>query len=250
MKETMPELDTQMGGDRQAFPETTWSLILSSVDPSSPDRAENLNRLCSRYWKPVYKFIRAAWGRSVEDAKDLTQAFFCRILEDDLVSRFQPEKGRFRSYLKGALRNFLAEAQRDGRALKRGGGREGIPIDLVEVETQSFQADLGRYSPEEHFDRQWTREVMAQAIARLREVLRAEGKEDYYRVYQSYDLTATEGERTYEEVAQELAMPVHDVKNHLTHARSRLRDLIRERVADYVASSEELRIEMNELFAG
>lgn len=238
-----------MGGAGSAFPETAWSSILSRGDPSSPERREKIERLCSRYWKPVYSFIRSFRSVGIEDAKDLTQAFFCHLLEGDLVARYQPDRGRFRSYLKGALRIFLAEAYRDGQARKRGGGREIVSLDVSTLETRRFVADLRQLSPDDLFDLHWRREVMGQAIERLQDALREEGKEEYYRVYAAYDLVPTDGEKkTYESVARSLNLPFTDVKNYLTYARSRLRELVLEGVTEYAATSDDLLQEMRELF--
>src|SRR5262245_42976956 len=110
----MTSFETRMGGSQEAFPETVWSSILSCKDPASARRQAGINHLFSLYWRPVYKFVRAAGGRSIEDAKDLAQEFFCHILEGDLLGRYEPDQGRFRNFLKGALRNFLLEARRDG----------------------------------------------------------------------------------------------------------------------------------------
>ena len=118
--------ETKMGGSGHAFPQTNWSSILSIPDPASPERRERLNRLLQQYWRPVYKFVRASWGKSNEDSKDLAQAFFMHVLETDLVSRYDKEKGRFRHFLKGSLRNFLNKEYRSAKAIKRGGDRMSL----------------------------------------------------------------------------------------------------------------------------
>src|SRR5690349_13450428 len=104
----MVEAETGMGGAREAFPETAWSSILSRK-PGDEARRERMERLVRGYWRPVYKYIRAGWSKSVEDAKDLTQEFFARIVSGDLVLAYEPGRGRFRQYLKGALQHFLTK---------------------------------------------------------------------------------------------------------------------------------------------
>ena len=101
----MARHDTTMGGSRACFPDTAWSVIAGTEDVG--ERRARLDRLCACYWRPVYRFVRASWSHSVEDAKDLTQAFFCRILSSDVLARFEPGQSRFRHYLKGVLRKFL-----------------------------------------------------------------------------------------------------------------------------------------------
>src|SRR5262245_23199537 len=98
--------ETSLGGPNRAFRTTIWSDILEMGDPSTPGFKDRLDKLVRLYWKPVYVYIRLAWKRPVEDAKDLTQAFFAHLSEKDHWARLRPEIGSFRSYLKRALRNF------------------------------------------------------------------------------------------------------------------------------------------------
>lgn len=241
--------ETQMGGSREAFPDTAWSSILSCPDPNSEERRERLNRLCAQYWKPVYRFIRAAWRRSIEDAKDLAQAFFCRVIESDLVSKYQAHRGRFRHFLKASLQSFLAEAYRESHRQKRGGGRVIVSLDVEEMEAGDVLPDGGQASPEEQFDRQWASDVMAESLRELRRRLQEEGKEALFRVFEAHDLTSRDGlPASYESVARDLGMSVSDVRNHLHIVRSRLKEVVAERISDYVASREEMMEEMRELF--
>jgi RNA polymerase sigma factor (sigma-70 family) len=240
--------ETKIGGSRESFPETAWFTVLSSPDPRDPRRRALVERLCSLYWRPVYKFVRAAWGKSVENAKDLTQEFFAAVIDSDLIARYQPAKGRFRDFLKGALRNFLAEAHRHGERQKRGGGSVTIPLDIDGVETGAFARDLQGDTPEQIYDREWAEGLMADCVKRLKEQLRSEGKTKQLRVFETYDLaSADEAPPTYEELAGRLAVPVHDIRNYLSRTRGRLRELIVERISEYVASSDEIEEELQQL---
>lgn len=244
-------METRTGGTRESFPETSWSSILSCLDPNAPERRARLNDLLTLYWRPVYKFIRASWGKTVEDAKDLAQEFFVHILEDDLVARYRPLEGRFRCFLKGALKNFLAEAHRTGTRLKRGGGKVVVSLDVAELETERFIADLKQQSPEELFDRQWARELMAQSLTRLRAELLAAGKEAHFKVYEAYELAPSADRRpSYADIAASLNLSVFDVTNYLSQVRARLREIVIDRISDYVTSRDELMDEMRELFSG
>src|SRR5258706_11610025 len=92
--------DTSLGGDHKRFPETTWSLVSKLRTPGEgPDRA-GLETLCHRYWKPVYRYVRMAWAKSNDEAKDLVQAFFLWLLEGDALAKYEPGRGSFRGYLK------------------------------------------------------------------------------------------------------------------------------------------------------
>src|SRR5437667_3810433 len=168
MRTRMATLETTMGGNREGFPETVWSSVLSPGNVGASQREEAMNRLFSLYWRPVYKFIRTAGGRSIEDAKDLTQEFFGYLLEGDIVTKFEGEKGRFRTFLKGVLRNFLSEAHRDATRLKRGGGKAILSLDAEAIEKGGFSKEREQYKPEEIFDRQWSAEVLSQSLGELR----------------------------------------------------------------------------------
>jgi RNA polymerase sigma-70 factor (ECF subfamily) len=241
--------DTRMGIGPEAFPDTAWSSSLWSVNATSTQRQARLDALCAAYWRPVYAYIRAAWNRSVEDAKDLTQEFFCRILAADLLADYRPEKGRFRDFLKGALRHFLTKSHRDNRTQKRGSGRPPLSLDVEALETSSFLADLRYHSPEELFDLQWARDILADSIAALRDQLTQDGKQIYFGVYESYELhPSTPNRPTYEEVAARLRISTVSMQNYLQYARARLRELVVGRIARYVSSYDELHLEMDALF--
>lgn len=244
----MGQVDTSMGGSREAFPETAWSSILSRADSGSPERRARVDELIRRYWRPIYKFIRAGSNRSVEDAKDLTQEFFCRMLDGGgVLAGYEPAQGRFRSYLKGALKFFLAAVHRDGRVLKRGGGRAVVSLDLEGVETQRFLEERASATPEEIFDRQWAKELLAESIARLEKAL----PPLKFRAFEAYSLAKGPGPSpTYEEVARRLGITASDVKNHLVEARAKLDELLVESVSGSVTTREELVRELAELFSG
>src|SRR5688572_2196319 len=116
--------DTTLGGSRDAFPETVWSRFVSGT------QAVDLDGLFRFYWRPVYTFIRTASRSSVEDAKDLTQEFFGYLMEGDVLAAYRAERGRFRVFLKGVLRNFLSHDRRDRSRQKRGGGKVPFSLDV------------------------------------------------------------------------------------------------------------------------
>lgn len=203
--------DTSMGGSREGFPDTVHS-------------SDNL----LRYWRPVYRFIRLAERASVEDAKDLTQEFFCYLLEGDVVRRYEREKGRFRHFLKGVLRNFLSTRRRDQTRQKRGGGAWTVPIDVANLE----ESDAA--NPEEAFDRQWAADLLAESARELRE----SAPPLVWKAYEAYYLA---GAASYDDVARALGCSVHQVKHALDEARAKLEALVWRRVGDTE--------EMNDLFS-
>lgn len=243
-------LETTLGGSRENFPETVWSSVLADPDPVHPDGQAARERFCSMYWRPVYRFIRTAGRASIEDAKDLTQEFFSYVLEGGLLAKYREEKGRFRSFLKGVLRRFLSEARRDGAAQKRGGGRIIASLDTAALEAERLPSGKTEPTPEELFDRQWARDVLAESLAELRRRLTAEGRDEWLRIYEAYDLSPSRENRSYAELGRSFGLTEHQVKSHLDSAREALEAIVRERLARGVSSPRELADEMNELFSG
>jgi RNA polymerase sigma factor (sigma-70 family) len=247
----MAILETTMGGSREGFPETVWSSVFSQGKGASSHREEAMNRLFSLYWRPVYKFIRTAGGRSIEDAKDLTQEFFSYLLEGDILTKFEGEKGRFRTYLKGVLRNFLSEAYRDSTRLKRGGGKAVLSLDADAIEKGGFPREREQYQPEEIFDRQWAAEVLSQSLGDLRAQLIADGKPEYLKVYEAYYGISglIEGRATYSRIAGLLGLTEQNVKNHLEAARARFEEIVRAKLMQGVTSLDELSGEIDALLS-
>jgi len=248
----MRELETTLGGDREAFPETVWSSLLGTEGPITPAREAALNQLVTIYWRPVYKYVRTCGQATIEDAKDLTQDFFGYLLEGGVLSKYDREKGRFRAYLKAVLSNFLSTARRDARRLKRGGGRIIASLDVQELETSAFMAEREKYTPDQIFDRQWTQEILAESLAELRRQLSAENRAVSSQVYEIYNgiAPAETGDPTYASIGRKLGLSEQQVKDHLAYARTRLEKIIRERLARRVASGRELSEEINDLLFG
>jgi RNA polymerase sigma-70 factor (ECF subfamily) len=245
----MHELETRMGGSGESFPNTTWASLFAMTDAASAAaRQAALSKILERYWRPVYAFVRASAGKSVEDAKDLTQAFFTHMIEDDLFAKYVRERGRFRDYLKGALRNFLLETHRSNVAQKRGGGRMQLPLDVAQVETEAFGRQLRESDPGEMFDRQWARDLLVDALQEMRRALEAEGRGDQWRVYEAMELSSERPQPSYEDLARRFELSTHEVKNALFAARGRLHRTLRERISTIVTSERELREEMKHLF--
>ncbi|HEX7896926.1 MAG TPA: sigma-70 family RNA polymerase sigma factor [Planctomycetota bacterium] len=247
----MGNLETTLGGGQEAFPETVWSSLLGREGPPTPERLAAMNGLAESYWRPVYKFIRTAGGASIEDSKDLTQEFFSYMLEGSVLSKYDPAKGRFRTFLKGVLRNFLSVERRDASRLKRGGGRVMVPLDVAALETPEFLAERDRVSPDEAFDRQWAAEILSESLTELRRQLTAENRGIHLRAYEAYhEIGGDAGRPTYASIGRDLGLSEQQVKDHLAVARERLEKLVRERLARRVASPGEVAAELNDLLFG
>ena len=238
-----------MGGSREGFPETAGFSILT--DPALPpaERRSRLDRLFELYWRPVYAFIRVSAGASIEDSKDFTQEFFQHVLESELVSRYDPKRGRFRHFLKGSLKNFLSKSRRHDAAEKRGGGATVFSLSDASAFSEALPAGASREEADGLFDRHWAQEVVAHSVSRLRETLAAEGKEAHFRIYEAFDLCPPGSERpSYEEIGRSFSLPVDQVRNFLHVARTKLQQLVVRTCAEYAGSPQEVADELRELF--
>ncbi len=124
--------DTSIGGPREGFHTTAWSMILAYQKGNEIDRQEAITQLIEQYWKPVYYYIRLQWGHTNEDSKDLAQQFFAHLLEAQTLTQVARSRGRFRAFLKATLKNYLTNDYWHGRALKRGGGKQVVSLQQLQ----------------------------------------------------------------------------------------------------------------------
>jgi len=228
------------------FATTHWSLVVAArPDEASETRArEALEELCRVYWYPLYAFARHR-GHSSDDAQDLTQAFFARIIETGGFASADPERGRFRSYLLGAMKHFLATEWHRGRTQKRGGGMRFIEWDALDPEARYAGAPKQLEDPELLFDREWALETVAGALRALRDEMNAAGKGEQFDTLKG-SLTG-EGELPREEAAARLNMSEGAVKVAVHRLRKRYRKLLRTGIAETVSSEADLDDEMRYL---
>lgn len=227
--------ETTLGGPDRYFPETTVGFLSLLRRRTDDGRRAALEILCSRYWKPVYAYVRAGWSKSNEDAKDLTQAFFLWIQENGALGRFEEERGGLRPYLKVLLRRFVKDKDVAVRRLKRGGGAPVLPLAGDDAALQDLIRDPRAEDPEAAFERVWRIELVEQAVERLRRRCRAEGRDVAFAVLEGYDL-ATDPERpTYRTLGERLGISEADVKKHLFAMRDALLREIRAEVAELSA---------------
>ncbi len=241
------EREDSTGAGPREFPLTSWGLIAGVHASKTITRHQALESLCQRYWKPVYHFVRRAWSKSREDAKDLTQAFFLRILDGDALQRFQPERGGFRHYLKMLLRGFAADQQDALKALKRGGGVRTVALE-GRTPLEDLVPDARAQQPEEFFDWAWKKEILENAIERTREWFASVNRTRQFRAFEEYDLVNPDQRPTYAEVAARLGASESDVRNHLFAVRERLRTEIRAELSQTVSDPKQLEEEWNALF--
>jgi len=234
--------DTDIGGPRAAFPETPASAVLAARSDDPVARARGFASLVAAYWKPVYKSVRVRFRKSNEEAKDLTQAFFTHALEREMFRSYDPERARFRAFVRTCLRNYVVNDEEAARRLKRGGGAMTLSLDFDQAERE---IDLGVSdgSFEEAFDRDLAASLRSMAVQELEESLDARGKSVYFTLFERYDLADPAERPTYAALAEELALKPTDVTNYLHHTRSLLRRIVLRRLREITASEEEFRDE-------
>jgi RNA polymerase sigma-70 factor (ECF subfamily) len=237
-------MTTADGPDRR-FPTTTWSIIAYARDTGTARCRSSLSRLANLYYRPIYWTLRLNWNRGEEEARELTQEFFARLLEKGGLGQFEPERGRFRTYLRAALGNFVRRHLRDARRLKRGGGVNLVAVEEWEAPPVTLAAEGA--SAEELFDELWRTALLRDALEAARRQCEAAGKRDAFTVYARYDLA--EEETTYAALAGELGMSEHQVRAHLRNVRALVRAIVRERILETMTDTADVDDEYRTLFA-
>ena len=230
------------------FATTHWSLVgAAKPGEASQTRArEALEELCRAYWYPLYAFVRSR-GYSAVDAQDLTQAFFARIIETGGFASADREQGRFRSYLLGAMKHFLANEWHRAKTQKRGGQVRFIEWDALDPEARYAGASEQPDNPEHLFDREWALETIAGALQALRDEMVKAGKSEQFDALKG-SLTGQD-EPPREEIAARLDMSAGAVKVAVHRLRQRYRKLLRAAIAETVSNEADLNDEMRYLVA-
>ncbi|HTD50653.1 MAG TPA: hypothetical protein VK771_08640 [Acidimicrobiia bacterium] len=219
-------------------------MLASAVNDDPGVRREALQAIVEAYWKPVYKYIRLQWGKTNEDAKDLTQTFLTDLLTDSTLARFNATRASFRTYLRMCVDGFVANQNQSAARLKRGGGQLPVTIDLEALERE-LPVDRGT-SMEEVFHREWQRQMFALAVEDLRRTARNEGKHTPLAVFEAHDLV--DDPPSYSTLARRFAVPESTITNHLAWARREVRRLVLARVERMTATAAEFAQEVRSIF--
>jgi RNA polymerase sigma-70 factor (ECF subfamily) len=236
--------ETSLGGENAFFQDTLWTVVLKARDRSAPDWRDALSKLIQMYWKPLYFYVRRR-GKSVDEAKDLTQAFFVSLLEYDALQSVDRTKGKFKSFLLAALTHFMANEYDKQRAQKRGGGAAHVSFDYQSAETEYTREPATHQTPELLYQRQWALALIDNALAELKAECAQSGREKQFEVLRAFLTTEPP---SYRELAEKLDVKEADVTNYLHRMRKRLQQLLRAKVRDVVSSDDDLRHELAELF--
>jgi RNA polymerase sigma-70 factor (ECF subfamily) len=229
------------------FGQTHWSVVVAARGGDSPDARAAMEKLCRNYWLPIYAFVRRQ-GHSPPDAQDLTQEFFARLLGKNFLWGVDRSKGKFRSFLLGALKHFLANEWDRAGAQKRGGAYTFIPIDAASAETSCWLEPADNSSADKVFERRWALALLDQVLRRLREDYVQHGKEDLFEQLKPV-LTETSRAVRYADIAARIGASEGAVKVAVHRLRLRYRELLRAEIAETVASEAEIDDEIRSLFA-
>lgn len=231
----------------RSFATTHWSVLIQAGNQGSSQATEALAWLCQAYWYPLYAYVRRQ-GHNVEDAQDLTQEFFARLLERRLYQRADPQRGRFRSFLLTSLKNFLTNEWKNGRREKRGGGQPIISLDADKSETRFRAEPADNWSPDKAFDRGWAGVLLDRVLEQLNGEFVAVGRGAVFDELK-FALTGEENGSSYAEIARRLDLTAGNLKVTVHRLRRRYRELLREEIARTVDSPEAVEDEIRQLFA-
>ena len=234
------------------FPNTRLSVVARTRSGDEETRRVAYAAIIEAYWKPAYKHLRVKWSLDPDAAADLTQEFFTTTLEKDIVERYDPERSRFRTYLRLCLDGFASNARKAERRLKRGGGVTLVPLDF-----ETAEGEIGRHEPavgadaDDVFYREWVRSLLERAVADLKRHAGETGRLAMFEVFSRYDLADDDSERpTYAGIARELGMTAATVTNHLAAMRRQFRAIVLEHLRELSASDEEFEAEAARLLGG
>ena len=228
------------------FATTHWTVVLAAGRQHSPQAARALEELCRTYWFPLYAYVRRR-GYAREDAEDLTQAFFTRLLEKNSFASLNAGKGKFRAFLLASVKHFLANARDKAHTLKRGGGSIPLSLDWQTADTQFQVAATGEPGPDQAFDREWAVALLARVIERLQNECAVDGKANLFEQLKLF-LTAGNDEPAQGEVAQALGMEAGAVRVAIHRLRKRYRQLLRDEIAHTLTDQAMVDDEMRALF--
>lgn len=229
------------------FGNTQWSQVLRAADPGAQGFEPALQSLCQTYWYPLYAFVRRT-GHSPQDAEDLTQAFFARLLDKNYIATADREKGRFRTFLIIALKRFLANEWERQHAIKRGGFSTFVEINPDHAETRYGDELSHQDQPDNLLEKQWAMTLIEQVMGRLQSEYTESGRGELFGFLRAC-LTRDDTAMGYATIADRLQTSEAAVKMAAMRLRERYQILLREEIGRTVSSPDEIDDEIRHLFS-
>lgn len=233
------------------FAETRWTLV-QRAQGHSADATAALSELCEAYYTPVHRFV-CGWCHHSEEARDLTQEFFARLLARPQIGAATPEHGKFRSFLLGAVKHFLCDMRDHDRRLKRGGGVEHVPLDAplkddAETAESAGIEDTSTPPPDLEFDRQWALHVLERALESLEKTFAEDGKAPHFQALKPWLVSSriSDEEAT---AAAKLGLNDGALRVAVHRLRQRFREQLRREIAQTLSAGADVDLEMQHLLA-
>jgi RNA polymerase sigma factor (sigma-70 family) len=212
----------------EAFANTRWSVVALAASDSEAEAGQALSYLCRNYWYPLYGYARRS-GHSREQAEDLTQEFFARLLKDDTLAEAHQHKGKLRTFLLTVMKRFMIKEWQRATAQKRGGGREHVPIDFDEGEDRFSHEPADHATPDEVFEKQWATTLLARVMELLRLDFVSRDMAERFEVLQDA-LWWNSNETSYADLAAKLDMKENAVKQAVSRMRNQYRKLLKDEI--------------------
>ena len=236
---------TPSNAPAESFAPTRWTLVLRARG-ESPEAQAALSTLCEAYWQPVFRFLRRE-GRDDDTARELTQEFFARLLARRGLDTIEPGHGRFRSFLLGAVKHFLADLRDRANAAKRGGGVTLLPLEpSAETSAEISIADGAAEVPDMFFDREWALALVSRALGAQAAEAAREGKQAQFDALKPWLLGEVTG-RSQADCARQLGLSEGAVKVAIHRLRKRFRDLVKAEITQTVDDATQVAEEMRYL---
>jgi len=229
------------------FTTTHWSVVLLAGQADSPHATDALEKLCRTYWYPLYVYVRRQ-GNSPEDAQDLTQNFFSRLLEKNYFAKADPDRGKFRTFLLRSMKNFLVNEWKRAGRLKRGGGVEFLSIDANVAEDRYGAEPANQSNPDAAYEQRWAVTLIEQVLTALRQEFNAADKARLFEELKGF-IWGDKSTASYAEIAGHLNLTEGTVKVSAHRLRQRFRELLRAEVAHTVARPEDIDGELRHLIS-
>ena len=228
------------------FATTRWSIVNSASHDSSPESRIALESLCQAYWFPLYAYVKKRVA-TIEEANDLTQAFFERLLDKNYLADADSERGLFRSFLLTAFKHFLSKEWAKARAQKRGGGKIVWSLDFQQGDSRISHEPTSGFTPEQIYEREWAMTLLARVMDRLQSEHEEAGKSKQFELLKSF-IIGQYSEQTYSDVAESLGSSEAAMKMSAHRMRRRYRELLRDEISHLVATPEDIDEEIHNLF--
>ena len=229
------------------FATTHWSVVCSAGQTNSIHAHEALEKLCRTYWYPVYGFVRRQ-GKNSHDAQDLTQEFFARLLEKNTFAVADRTRGKFRSFLLTALKNFLSKERERSMALKRGGGETIVPLDSIFAEQRYTHEPAHHLAADKLFERRWALTLLENVLGQLGHEYATAGKSDLFQALKPALMGEKRG-TPYAEIAVRFQLSEGAIKTAVHRMRARYRELLHAEIAHTVGTPSDVEEELRHLFA-